>query len=98
GKALLVWYGLALVSFAFLVLPLVTGLVVSLLTWLIQSGPWVGAAVTPEVRMRSAVWVAFLLVVGGLTLTLWRKASAATKPASHSPAMHSRSLSPGNPP
>ena len=66
GKGLFVWYGLALVAFSFVALQPVEALAVSLLAWLLQYGPWVGPAVTSEIRLRSAIWVAFLLAVGTL--------------------------------
>jgi hypothetical protein len=68
GKGLFVWYGLALVAFSFMALRPVEGLAVSLLAWLLQYGPWVGPAVTSEIRIRSAMWVAFLLAVGTLAV------------------------------
>ncbi len=73
GKALFVWYGLALGCFAYLAFqdeneaqgslrvgPLAAGI----LLWLLQAGPWVGEAVGPWIRLRSTLWALLLLTIG----------------------------------
>ena len=45
------------------ILPL-SAVAANLLLWLLQSGPWVGEALNPAVRIRSALWVVFLLALG----------------------------------
>lgn len=82
GKGLFMWYGLALVAFAFIALRPIPALLVSLLAWLLQSGPWVGPEVTTQVQLRSAMWVAFLLGVGALTVMGWRSQRRLGAPAS----------------
>jgi hypothetical protein len=77
GKAIFVWYGLALGVFAHVAfagtslrrgsLPL-AAVGLNLLLWWVQSGRWVGARLDPEVLVRSALWVAVLLVAGALAL------------------------------
>jgi len=80
GKGLFMWYGLALVAFGFIALGQTPALLVSLLAWLLQSGPWVGPLVTTQVQVRSALWVVFLLGVGALAVMGWRSQSRLATP------------------
>jgi len=77
GKALFAWYGLALGVFCYLaffprdgrtrLFPL-GAMVCTVLLWFLQAGPWVGEAVSPMIRLRSAAWVVFLISLGAFAV------------------------------
>ncbi|MCI0567644.1 MAG: glycosyltransferase 87 family protein [Acidobacteria bacterium] len=73
GKALFVWYGVALAFFVHLAFPEGNGgrgsvplrtLVAAIFLWLLQAGPWIGAEVNSWIRIRSALWVLLMLAIG----------------------------------
>ena len=82
GKAIFVWYGLSLGVLCYLAFPAAAEdrhllpwwpLAVNLLLWLTQAGGWVGEAISPLIRARSALWVVFLLAMGSFAaLELFR--------------------------
>ena len=73
----IVWYPLAASCFLYLAIaykgrkeaaiPLVP-LLTSLLLWIIQGGGWVGDAVSPSIRARSAIWVVLLLGIAAIAV------------------------------
>jgi len=85
GKALFIWYPLAVSCFLYLAcvydrkkdaaIPLVP-LVLSLLLWFVQGGGWVGDTVNLAVQVRSAIWVVLLLAIGAMAIKGLRDSAA----------------------